>query len=220
MLKTLMDHYQHLVSQMSGYFPSSFATEDYPDIKYLFAFSDIDTQAFEMPFSYYNQIYINPYVMRPLSKGYLTINSTDPFAAPLIYPRLLTNPKDREILLQGHLKAMEIATTETFQDAGYILDETKYEGCEEEEFGSREYFSCVLTKYVDIAHHFSGTCKMGPSNDKEAVVDPRLRVYGVKYLRVVDASIIPQIPSGNTNAPAIMIGEMASDIIKQDYNKI
>lgn len=58
---------------------------------------------------------------------------------------------------------------------------------------------------------------MGPAWDKEAVVDPRLRVYGVSGLRVVDASIMPTIPSGNTNAPAIMVGEKGADLIKQDW---
>lgn len=58
---------------------------------------------------------------------------------------------------------------------------------------------------------------MGPSWDKEAVVDPRLRVYGVTGLRVIDASIMPTIPSGNTNAPAIMVGEKGADLIKQDW---
>lgn len=66
-------------------------------------------------------------------------------------------------------------------------------------------------------YHQCGTNKMGPAYDPEAVVDPRLRVYGIKGLRVVDASVMPQIVSGNTNAAVIMIGEKGSDLIKEDW---
>lgn len=68
-------------------------------------------------------------------------------------------------------------------------------------------------------YHPVGTCKMGPKWDKGAVVDPRLRVYGVGGLRVIDASIMPTIPSGNTNAPAIMVGEKGADLVKEDWLK-
>jgi len=207
------------ISQLSGYIPSSLATDDYPDVKFGFSFSDVETENSNVPGSYYGNITVAPYHIRPKSRGFLTINSTDPFDLPLIYPKLLSNSNDRRPLIEGHLFAMKLAQTKTFKENGFLLDTTKIEGCEGKMFGSYEYFACALDQYVGSAHHMSGTCKMGPLRDPDAVVDPELKVYGVRNLRVVDASIIPIIPSSNTNAPSIMIGEKGSDLIKQTYLK-
>jgi choline dehydrogenase-like flavoprotein len=205
------------ISQLSGYIPSSDTTDDYPDLKFGFAFSDVRSERAHIPASYYSTITVSPYYLRPKSRGIFTINSTDSFDPPLIYPNLLENPEDRKPLIEGHLFAFKLANTKAFKESGFELDTTKIEGCESETFGTYQYFNCVLDQYVAAAHHIVGTCKMGNSSDQEAVVDPELRVYGVRNLRVVDASIMPVIPSGNTNAPTIMIGEKASDLIKMAY---
>ena len=202
------------ILQLSGYIPSSDATDDYPDLKFEFAFSGAGNDIADLPASYYSRITVLPSYVRPKSRGFFTIKSTDPFDPPLVYPKLLENPADRKPLIEGNLFALKLANTKAFKESGFVLDTTKIEGCESETFGTYQYFNCVLDKYVGAARHIVGTCRMGNSSDPQAVVDPELRVYGVRNLRVVDASIMPVIPSANTNAPTIMIGEKASDLIK------
>lgn len=79
------------------------------------------------------------------------------------------------------------------------------------------YWRCIIRYHTQTIFHPVGTCKMGPANDSMAVVDPRLRVHGIQGLRVVDASIMPTITTGNTNVPTIMIAEKAFDMVFQDW---
>lgn len=90
-------------------------------------------------------------------------------------------------------------------------------GCENLQFGSDDYWECVLRRYGTTLGHHVGTCKMGPSSDPDSVVDPELRVKGIKNLRVVDGSIMPNIVVGHTNSVIMMIGEKASDMIKSKW---
>ncbi|CAL4163359.1 unnamed protein product, partial [Meganyctiphanes norvegica] len=92
-------------------------------------------------------------------------------------------------------------------------------GCESQIFGSDFYLECVARHLTATIYHYCGTAKMGPVDDPEAVVDPQLRVYGVNGLRVVDASIFPIIPNGNTNAPTTMVAERAADLIKASWKQ-
>ena len=83
-------------------------------------------------------------------------------------------------------------------------------------FGTRKYWRCHIRHLPLTIYHQCGTCRMGPRRDSRSVVDPRLRVIGVRGLRVADASIMPTIPSGHTNTPTNMIAEKAADMIKED----
>lgn len=97
------------------------------------------------------------------------------------------------------------------------LNPTRIAACKRMPYLSDDFWRCIARHYSQTIYHPVGTCKMGPHTDRMAVVDPRLRVYGVHKLRVVDASIMPYIVTGNTNAPTIMIAEKAADMIKEEY---
>ncbi|KAJ8314276.1 hypothetical protein KUTeg_008837 [Tegillarca granosa] len=86
-------------------------------------------------------------------------------------------------------------------------------------FDSEEYWECMVRHLAVSGYHISASCKMGPPSDKTSVVDPELKVHGIEGLRVVDASVFPNVTSGNTMAPTLMVAEKAADIIKK-YIKI
>lgn len=92
-----------------------------------------------------------------------------------------------------------------------------WRNCPDVEYLSDAFWECLARFYSQTIYHPVGTCKMGPYSDRDAVVDPRLRVYGIQGLRVIDASIMPTITTGNTNAPTLMIAEKAADLIKEDW---
>lgn len=113
-----------------------------------------------------------------------------------------------------------MAQTHIMRHYNATLNPNAIPGCAHLEWLSDDFWRCQARYYSQTIYHPVGTVKMGPGSDPEAVVDARLRVYGVKNLRVVDASIMPLIPTGNTNAPTIMVAEKASDMIKQDHNAL
>lgn len=116
------------------------------------------------------------------------------------------------------MQAISIATSKHFQRYNTTLNTIPFPGCETISFGSDEYWACAVRHVSTTLGHQVGTCKMGPVTDSEAVVDPQLRVHGIKGLRVVDGSIMPNIVAGHTNAVIFMIGEKASDLIKLTWN--
>ena len=107
-----------------------------------------------------------------------------------------------------------MALSKPFHKFNVKLWSPSWYGCEKYKPYSDPYLECMTRSYTQTIYHPVGTAKMGPKGDPMAVVDPQLRVYGVKGLRVIDGSIMPTIVSGNTNAPIIMIGEKGADMIK------
>jgi choline dehydrogenase len=174
-----------------------------PDLQYHFApgyfvehgFQTFDGHAFTF----------GPTLLRPGSRGWIRLHSQNPLDAPCIQANYLSDPKDVEVLAEGIKIARTLAASPAF--ARYRGRELS-PGPEVNDSALRAY----VAQMAETLYHPVGTCRMG--NDSESVIDPELRVRGLDSLRVVDASIMPVVPGGNTNAPAIMIAEKAADIIR------
>ena len=138
----------------------------------------------------------------------MRIVSPDPFSAPEIQPNYLAERKDRDVLVAGVQAVRKIMSQNAMRQ--FIVGEHKPgKDC----LSYDEVLEYILEN-CRTSFHPVGTCKMG--DDENAVVDERLRVHGIEGLRVIDASIMPTLISGNTNAPAIMIGEKGSDMVLED----
>ncbi len=146
--------------------------------------------------------------LRPESRGEIRLASADPKADPVIAPHYLTASPDLQVMIEGVRIARKIFQTDPFSD---FLGE-EYETSRGAE--NDEEIEGFVRRTAETIYHPVGTCKMG--HDDLAVVDARLRVRGIERLRVVDASIMPTLVGGNTNAPAIMIAEKAADMIVAD----
>lgn len=153
-------------------------------------------------------------LLHPKSKGYLRLRSSNPFDHLKMYGNYLTDPKDTATMVAAIRYIIKLTETAPFQKYGARLHKKKYPNCRQYEFDSDRYWECVVRTLTSTLHHQIATCKMGPTTDPKAVVDPELRVIGVNNLRVVDSSVIPRTIAAHTNAPAIMIGEKAADMIK------
>ncbi|KAM3963778.1 ecdysone oxidase-like [Aphomia sociella] len=154
-------------------------------------------------------------LLHPKSKGSIQLKSKDPENNPLIFMNYFSNEDDLNLFvdcIEDYLSV--INTPYSLRTNSTVLD-LNIQQCKDLEFGSRSYWKCYSLNMAGTHYHAVGTCAMSPESD--GVVDDRLKVRGVEGLRVVDASIMPTVVSGNTNAPVIMIAEKASDIIKIDH---
>ncbi|HUP96079.1 MAG TPA: GMC oxidoreductase, partial [Burkholderiales bacterium] len=147
-------------------------------------------------------------LLKPESRGTVLIKSADPLEAPSIRPNYLSTPKDCDILVAGMKIARELV------DAAPLRRYVARAHEPAQPFTHDEEWLQYLRARGGISFHPVGTCRMG--TDADAVVDERLRVRGIEALRVIDASIMPTLVSGNTNAPTIMIGEKGADMILAD----
>ncbi|MDA9621661.1 GMC family oxidoreductase N-terminal domain-containing protein [Gammaproteobacteria bacterium] len=148
-------------------------------------------------------------LLRPKSRGEVTLQSADPTDDPKIDPKFLSHPDDMRDMVAGYKKMMKIMNKEPLSKytSGHVQRPVDLDNDEDIEQAIRED--------ADTVYHPVGTCKMG--SDEMSVVNERLKVHKVSGLRVIDASIMPTLVGGNTNAPTIMIGEKASDMILEDW---
>lgn len=153
-------------------------------------------------------ITLNSAFMRPRSRGTVRLASDDALAAPLIDPNYWADPYDLDMSLKGLDMAREILAQPALSK--FVRKEV-LPGPEVRSRDELHEYACRMAK---TDHHPVGTCKMGPDSDPMAVLDPELRVRGIEGLRVCDSSVMPTINSSNTNAPTIMIGEKAADLVR------
>ncbi|XP_032663997.1 glucose dehydrogenase [FAD, quinone] [Odontomachus brunneus] len=205
---------------------------DYPDVQFHFLPTAVNSdeqtkKALGLTDRIYNTMYkplhgadtwsILPLLLRPKSKGWVRLKSRNPLVHPEINPNYFAYKEDMDVCVEAIRLALRVSNTSAFQRFGSRPHTIRMPGCHQYPFDTYEYWECAVRHFTFTIYHPTGTCKMSPRSDPTAVVDPRLRVYGVKGLRVADASIMPNIVSGNPNAPVIMIGEKVSDIIKEDW---
>ncbi|HSW19069.1 MAG TPA: GMC family oxidoreductase N-terminal domain-containing protein [Ramlibacter sp.] len=146
-------------------------------------------------------------LLRPESRGWITLASAKPQDRPVLHPAFLEARAEVETLIAGVRETRRIASTSPIAER---LGMERTPGAQAQSDAELER---VIRATLSTVYHPVGTCKMGPSSDAQAVVDARLRVHGVERLRVADASIMPNIIGGNTSAPAMMIGERAAAFI-------
>jgi choline dehydrogenase len=185
---------------------------EYPDVQFHFGafayqFTTEGITMLDRP-----AVTLQPNVNATRSRGYMELSSGDPRDPPRIFPNMLGDPDDVATLIAGARIARRALRTKAF--APYFVGE--FEPGEEVQTDDEwEDYTRRVTTHI---YHACGTCKMGI--DPQAVVDPELKVIGVNRLRVVDSSIIPQIPSGNLNAISMAIGQKGSDLVLKDQRRM
>ncbi|XP_014261875.1 glucose dehydrogenase [FAD, quinone]-like isoform X2 [Cimex lectularius] len=155
---------------------------------------------------------ILPSLLHPKSRGSVQLSSSNPDDQPLIDPQYLSHPDDVKILVKGFRLIEELIETNAMKKMGAHIYEKALPGCENLHFRSDEYWECYVRHLTLTSYHPVGTCKMG--NNENSVVDHSLRVHKTNNLFVIDASIMPTLPSANTNAAVMMIAEKGADAIK------
>ncbi|KAK8777972.1 hypothetical protein V5799_020687 [Amblyomma americanum] len=228
-LLTLPGAFEALLFTNSG-IPEKRQLPDYPDIELeltdVFPSPEIAKSPYvsnETYEKYYEPMFnksgfMNAVAMvRPISRGTVRLNSSHYMMPPLIDPNMLSEKIDLDRIVNGTLKVMKLFNTTAMMDIGATIWNVSYPACKNYTIWSREYVECFVKMAAFPGQHVCCTCAMG--NHNNSVVDERLKVRNVTGLRVADASVMPQITSGNINAAVLMIGDKAASMILEDALK-
>lgn len=191
----------------AGAFLCSMPGLDVPDLQLHFVVGIVDDHNRKLHLGHGYSCHVT--LLRPKSRGSVTLATADPRAAPLIDPNFLGEEEDMAGMVRGFRLQHQILAAPAF-------DPYRGRALHPVDPADEEAVRDAIRSRADTIYHPVGTCRMGPETDPLAVVDARLRVRGIDGLRVVDASIMPTLIGGNTNAPVIMIGEKAADMIRAD----
>jgi len=179
-----------------------------PDLQLVFALAIVDDHARKFHLGHGFSCHVD--VLRPFSRGKVTLASRDPRVAPRIDPNFLDDERDLQLLIKGALIQQRIIESTPFDTIrGKMLYPVSPDNI--------DALAADIRERADTQYHPVGTCKMGAKTDPASVVDSQLRVHGIQSLRVVDASIMPTLIGGNTNAPTIMIAEKAADMLRSTH---
>ncbi len=193
------------VAEAGGFIVSRLATDDRPDIQMHFVPALLDDHGRNTIEGY--GMTIHSCALRPTSRGRLWLESADPTIAPRMQANYLTTEYDRQLMIECARLGRELFRQPAFE--AFAGDEI-HPGPEAQ---SDEDLMEFIRRRAETIYHPIGTCRMG--TDDGAVVDPSLRVHGLEGLRVVDASVMPSLVSGNTNAPTIMIAEKCAEEMRR-----
>jgi choline dehydrogenase len=194
----------------AGGFDKTQSAADIPDIQYHFLPAILLDHGRTTAFGYGYGVHVCG--LYPTSRGEIKLRSNKPNEPAMIDPNYLTHPDDQKVMIDGVRRARKILAAPSFE---------KYRSWEVgpgPDAQSDDEILAFIRRKSETIYHPVGTCKMGDISDVMTVVDSELRVKGIKGLRVVDASVMPTLVGGNTNAPTIMIAERCADLIKQQYS--
>ncbi|XP_043515903.1 glucose dehydrogenase [FAD, quinone]-like [Frieseomelitta varia] len=210
------------LAQVTGILASNYTDETDPDIQIFFAgyqaiCDGTNGVAEENGKMTVQMTSVN---VRPTSRGRIRLNSKDPLAPPHIWGNDLATDHDRSVVIQGIRMVQKLSNSKTMKEIGVTYVDEYVEQCAGFEPDSDDFWNCVIQWNTRPENHQTGSNRMGPRTDPTTVVNNRLQVHGIKGLRVADASVQPNVVSGNPVASVNMVGERAADFIKQDWGII